>query len=156
MVACFDVWLHHATSLLLIFSDCYLNPFLHRPPPPDVPQFVYSQPSIWTAKRSDEVTLPCTITNAVMGVTYRREWRLHPGTGAGDISYTIIQQNSKYAFSGNHLVIRNVSEDDTNVRYTCAITRLTVTSHNDLQGRRPSSGSMQIKLLSKLHKPQAL
>ena len=118
------------------------------PPSSGVPKFVHSQPSIWTAKRGDEVSLPCTITNAVMGVTYKREWRLHPATGAGDSSYTIIQQNSKYSFSGNHLVIRNVSEDDIDVRYTCAITRLTVTKHNDLQGHRPSSGSMEIKLLS--------
>ena len=145
-----------ATISLLIFSDCYLNPFLHQPPPPDVPQFVHSQPSIWTAKRSDEVFLPCTITNAVMGVTYKRVWRLHPAAGAGDSSYTILPQNSKYSFSGNHLVIMNVSEEDTNVSYTCAIKRLNVTGHNNLQGHRPSSGSMQIKLLSKLHKPQAL
>jgi len=81
-----------------------------------------------------------------MGVSYKREWRLHRATGGS--SYSIIQQDNKYAFSGNHLIIRNVSEDDTDVSYTCAITRLTVTDHNDLQGHRPSSGSMQIKLLS--------
>ena len=144
---------HPLESLCYKFAsdliDCYLNLFLHQPPPLGVPQFVHSQPSIWNTLPGDNVTLPCTITNAVMGVTYKREWRRHQGTKAGNSSYTIIQQDNKYVFSGNHLIIRNVSEDDTDMRYyTCAITRLTLVAHNDLQGYRPTSGSMQIKLPS--------
>ena len=125
--------------------DCYLNPFLHQPPPLGVPQFVHSQPSIWNALPGDEVSLPCNITNAVMGVTYKRVWRRHRVTEAGNSSYTIIQQDNKYVFSGNHLIIRNVSEDDTDMRYyTCAITRLTL-------GYRPTSGSISIFLVTQVY-----
>ena len=62
--------------------------------------------------------------------------------------YTAVQEGAKYAFSGEYLIIRNITEADTMAQYTCAVTRLEMEQHNDLQGRRPSSGLMQVKLLS--------
>ena len=134
--------------LPLPFLSLYPLPFL---PPSSLtikalPQFAYSQPSLWTARQGDEVTLPCTITNALEGIEYKTEWKKHGGE-----SYTIestLSPGEKYSISDEHLMIRNITEDDTSAQYTCAVTGLSMEGHNDLQGRRPSSGLMQIKLLS--------
>ena len=126
--------------------DCYLNLSPSLPPSPDIPRFAYPKQSIWTARPGDQVSLPCTITNTLVGVTYIRGWRRNTGTGPNNY-YTIIQAGSKYAFSGQNLIIKNVSNDDTTVTYTCTIKGLRISINNDLQGRRPSSGHMQIKLL---------